>query len=132
MPARAASDRATERDTDDDTASTVRVGSRTYERVVVRTRWLRPGDRLEEVLRTHLPTTMRAGDTVAVSEKVVVLLAGRFVPVERVRPGRLARFLVSRVRPREGPEGSPSPPRCSTSSTGEAGRACWPPPWPAR
>ena len=105
MPARAARDRATGRDTDDDTASIVQAGSRTYERVVVRTRWLRPGDRLEDVLRTHLPARVHAGDTVAVSEKVVVLLTGRFVPVERVRPGRLARFLVSRVRPRQGSRG---------------------------
>jgi len=105
MPARAASDRATDRDTDVDTSSTVRVGPRTYERVVVRTRWLRPGDRLEEVLRTHLPATVHTGDTVAISEKVVVLLTGRFVPVERVRPGRLARFLVSQVRPRQGSRG---------------------------
>ena len=42
----------------------------------------------------------RPGDTVAVSEKVVILLTGRTVDINTVQPGRLARMLAGHVRPR--------------------------------
>jgi hypothetical protein len=77
---------------------------RGYLRLAVRTRWLEPGDDLTAALREHLPP-LQAGDTVVVSEKVVVLLTGRAVPVTAVRPGRLARVLARCVRPRKGSRG---------------------------
>jgi F420-0:gamma-glutamyl ligase len=48
---------------------------------------------------------LRPGDTVAVSEKVVVLLTGRAVDIATVQPGALARVLAGRVRPRTGSRG---------------------------
>jgi F420-0:gamma-glutamyl ligase len=75
-----------------------------YVRLVVRTRWLEPGDDLVAALREYLPP-VREGDTVVVSEKVVVLLTRRAISMTAVRPGRLARALARSVRPREGSRG---------------------------
>lgn len=78
-------------------------GSR-YERLAVRTRWLTAADRLEPALREFLPPT-RAGDTVVISEKAAVFLSGLAVPIEQLRPGRVARFLARLIRPRAGSRG---------------------------
>jgi F420-0:gamma-glutamyl ligase len=75
-----------------------------YLRLAVRTRWLRQGDDLVEVLREYLPPLI-LGDTVVVSEKVAILLTGRALPVTAARPGRLARILARWVRPPEGSYG---------------------------
>jgi len=80
------------------------VEGRSYLRLPVRTRWLEPRDDLTAALREHLPR-LQTGDTVVVSEKVVVLLTGRSVPMAAVRPGRLARMLARCVRPQEGSRG---------------------------
>ena len=70
-----------------------------YLRLPLHTEWLDETDdlvlSLKESLKLALP-----GDTVAVSEKVVVLLTGRTVDINTVRPGRLARMLAGHVRPR--------------------------------
>jgi hypothetical protein len=80
------------------------VDGRGYLRLPVRTCWLKPSDDLTAALRQHLPP-LQAGDTVVVSEKVVVLLTGRAVPMTAVCPGRLARVLARCVRPRQGSRG---------------------------
>ena len=70
-----------------------------YLRLPLHTEWLDETDdlvlSLKESLKLALP-----GDTVAVSEKVVILLTGRTVDINTVRPGRLARMLAGHVRPR--------------------------------
>jgi F420-0:gamma-glutamyl ligase len=71
----------------------------TYLRRPVRTRWLTEADGLARSLQDHLGM-VRFGDTVAISEKVVVLLTGRTVDIATVQPGRLARVLAGKVRPR--------------------------------
>jgi hypothetical protein len=43
---------------------------------------------------------MAHGDTVAISEKVAILLSSRTIDITSVRPSRLARFLAAHVRPR--------------------------------
>jgi F420-0:gamma-glutamyl ligase len=83
------------------TCTTRYAAGKEWSRFPVRTRWLEPGDDLTAVLQHDLPA-IRRGDTVAVSEKVVVLLTGRSVPLDTIRPGRLARVLARRVRPRPG------------------------------
>jgi F420-0:gamma-glutamyl ligase len=72
-----------------------------WARLPVHTRWLQPGDDLADVLRHYLPA-LHDGDTVVISEKVVVLLTGRTVPAASIRPTRLARALARKVRPRPG------------------------------
>lgn len=80
------------------------VGGRRYGRAPIRTPWLDADADLVAVLIEYLPDRRR-GDTVAVSEKVAVLLTGRAMPIDSVRPGRLAQILASGVRAREGSEG---------------------------
>lgn len=95
-----------ERDRSQDSGWTrLQAGGRVYDRVILHSTWLHENDDLLDTLRTMLAGTARPGDTVFVSEKVVLLLAGRTVPVDIVRPGRLAYFLVRHVRPRPGSRG---------------------------
>ena len=84
---------------DDATWSTVWNCSGAWRRCPVRTRWLRPGDDLTAVLDGCTTGIRRSTDTVAVSEKVAVLLTHRAVPRSAVSAGRLARVLARNVRP---------------------------------
>jgi len=77
---------------------------RNYARTPVKVGWLRPDDDLGEVLRSQAGL-LEAGDTIAVSEKVVALLTGHAIPMSAVAPRRLARVLARLVRPREGSRG---------------------------
>src|SRR4029453_11916830 len=79
----------------------VQVDGLEYRRQPVRTRWLTEADGLVTPLKDHLDM-LRPGDTVAVSEKVVVLLTGRAVDIATVHPGPLARALAGKVRPGTG------------------------------
>jgi hypothetical protein len=87
-----------------DAWSRVQVADVDYLRLPVRTRWLQEADDLTWSLHEHLEMA-RPGDTVAVSEKVVVLLTGRAVGIKTMQPGRLARFLAGCVHPRPGSRG---------------------------
>ena len=77
----------------------VSVAGAQYLRLPLRTRWLSDSDDLALVLKEYLELA-RPGDTVGVSEKVVILLTGHTVDIDTVRPGRLARMLARYVRPR--------------------------------
>jgi F420-0:gamma-glutamyl ligase len=70
--------------------SEVQVADVSYERLVIRTRWLAPEDDLADVLRACTAGFALPGDTIVVSEKVALLLTGRSVPMERIQPGTLA------------------------------------------
>ncbi|MFD2083357.1 asparagine synthase (glutamine-hydrolysing) [Actinopolymorpha cephalotaxi] len=84
--------------------SKITVDGRSFQRLPVRTRWLTEQDDLAEVLSEHL-LEMEPGDTVAISEKVALLLEGGTVQTGDVRVGREARLLASFVRPRPGSRG---------------------------
>lgn len=77
----------------------VSVAGAKYLRLPLHTRWLDQTDDLVLALKEYLQLA-RPGDTVGVSEKVVILLTGHTVDVDTVRPGRLARTLARYVRPR--------------------------------
>jgi hypothetical protein len=79
--------------------STVQVRERLYERVVVQTPWLRPGDDLGNALVRHAGSLIRPGDCVFVSEKVAVITSRFSVAATVVRPGAVARLLAHRVQP---------------------------------
>jgi F420-0:gamma-glutamyl ligase len=79
--------------------SRVQVAGGEYLRHPVPTRWLHESDELVWSLHEHLEMA-RPGDTVAVSEKVAVLLTGRAVRIDTVPAGRLARALARCVHPR--------------------------------
>ena len=84
--------------------SDVTVDGQWYRRLPVRTSWLGPGDDFTAVLRQAC-ADLRPGDTIAISEKVVVLLTFRTISSASVRVGALARLLARSVRPREGSRG---------------------------
>jgi F420-0:gamma-glutamyl ligase len=73
-------------------------------RLPLHTRWLEETDDLALALKENLQLA-RPGDTVAVSEKVAILLTGRTVDIATVQPGRLARFLARHVHPRTDSKG---------------------------
>jgi hypothetical protein len=82
----------------------VSVGGVKYLRLPLHTRWLDETDDLALALKEHLKVA-RPGDTVGISEKVAILLTGRTVDIDTVKPGRLARFLSARVKPRTDSKG---------------------------
>jgi hypothetical protein len=77
----------------------VSVAGAQYLRLPLRTRWLDEADDLGLALKEHLEPA-RPGDTVGISETVVIMLTGRTVDINTVQPGRLARMLAGYVRPR--------------------------------
>ncbi len=79
--------------------SHVHVAGTDYLRLPLHTRWLTKADELVLSLKERLDLA-QLGDTVAVSEKVVVLLTGRAVDIGTMKPGRLARLLAGHVHPR--------------------------------
>ena len=79
--------------------SIVRVGGQAFERVVVHTHWFRRGEDLAALLRRYLGPYLRRGDHAVISETAVIAVRGRMIPVEQVRPGRMAAVLARYVRP---------------------------------
>jgi F420-0:gamma-glutamyl ligase len=82
----------------------VKVVGVTYLRLPLQTRWLDETDDLVLALKDSLKLA-RPGDTVGVSEKVVILLTRRTVDISTMKPRRLARFLAAHVRPRTDSKG---------------------------
>lgn len=68
------------------------------------TPWLGPELSLDEALKLHVPPLER-GQVFVLSEKVVVMLTGRSLPIADYEPGRLAKLLVRFVNPRPGSRG---------------------------
>jgi hypothetical protein len=88
----------------------VNVSGVEYLRLPLHTRWLDETDDLTIALKENLRLA-QPGDTVALSEKVAILLTGRTVDINTVQPGRLARFLASHVHPRTDSKGLRVPER---------------------
>jgi hypothetical protein len=76
------------------------IGETEFQRLPLHTHWLNETDDLVLALMEQLKPA-QPGDTVAVSEKVVVLLTGRAIDLNTIKPGRLARFLSRYVRNRD-------------------------------
>ena len=99
-----------------------------YLRLPLHTRWLDETDDLTLALKENLALA-KPGDTVAISEKVAILLTGRTVDIQTVRPGRLARFLAAHVHPRTDSQGHcwlPPDHRCGGQHRGDSAvRHAW-------
>ena len=65
--------------------------------IPVRTRLVRDGDDLVEIVRNAVRGIARPGDVIAVSETAVAIAQGEFVPAEYVRPSKLAYALSRRA-----------------------------------
>ena len=93
----------------------VNVAGIKYLRLPLQTPWLNPTDDLVLALKESLKLA-RPGDTVGVSEKVAILLTGRTVDINTVKPGcSLGSWLLLSTHAPT-PRGWQSPRRCSTSS----------------
>ncbi|MCY0877838.1 MAG: coenzyme F420-0:L-glutamate ligase [Firmicutes bacterium] len=75
------------------------IGGILYQRFVVRTHLVRPGERLDRTLHPYLADRVQRQDIVVLGEKIVAIAEGRAVLLSAVRPRPLARFLSKRVRP---------------------------------
>jgi F420-0:gamma-glutamyl ligase len=82
------------------TSSTIVSGGSTWERIVVRTPWLHPGDDVGEVLAAHLVPLAVPGDLFIVSEKALTIALGHGIPITDIAVTSLAARLAARVRPR--------------------------------
>lgn len=78
--------------------TTRRTTTGAWSRFVVQTPWLVADDDLSDIVQRRTVHLRQVGDTIAVSEKVAVLLTGRAIPSRTVVPGRLALALSRRVR----------------------------------
>ena len=67
--------------------------------IPVRTRLVRPGDDLVELVAQAVAGIARAGDVVAVSETALAIAQGEFVVAEHIRPSRLAYALCRYAGP---------------------------------
>lgn len=65
--------------------------------IPVRTRLIRPGDDLPELVQGAVAGIARAGDVLAVSETAVAIAQGQSVAAEYIRPSKLAYFLSQRA-----------------------------------
>ncbi|MDQ2866548.1 MAG: coenzyme F420-0:L-glutamate ligase [Candidatus Eremiobacteraeota bacterium] len=65
--------------------------------IPLRTRLVRPGDNLTEIVAAGVQAIARPGDVIAVSETAVAIAQGEFVAAERVRPSKLAYALSRRA-----------------------------------
>lgn len=65
----------------------------------IRTRLVRPGDDLTELVLQAVRGIARPGDVIAVSETALAIAQGEFVAAEHVRPSRLAYFLCRYAGP---------------------------------
>jgi len=67
------------------------------ERIPVQTRILTSEDNIAQVIREYALPLMQQGDILTISESPLAITQGRAIPVEKIKPGRLAQFLSSKV-----------------------------------
>lgn len=69
-----------------------------YLRLPIKTRLIKVGDNLIELLEEYVAPHIRSGDILFISEKVVCVTQGRIIRSDEVKTSWLARFLSSKVR----------------------------------
>lgn len=70
----------------------------TYLRIPIKTRLIKAGDNLIELLEEYAAPHIQAGDLLFVSEKIVCICQNRIIRSDSVKTSLLARFLASKVR----------------------------------
>ncbi|MBT9260032.1 MAG: coenzyme F420-0:L-glutamate ligase [Clostridiales bacterium] len=79
--------------------SVVEVDGERWERLNIRTHVILAGEDIVEVVLFYTLPHLQPHDLIFISEKAVAGSQGRAIPVKEIQPGRLARFLASKVRP---------------------------------
>lgn len=75
------------------------VGGLLFQRFVIKTHLIQPGERLERTLVPYFRSRVEADDIVVLGEKIVAIAQRRAVAVSSVHPRPMARFLARHVRP---------------------------------
>lgn len=78
--------------------STIEVDGHTWERLMVRTHIIQPGEDVIALLERYAAPLVRPGDWVAIGQKAVSIAQKRLVREKSVRPRKLAVFLSARVK----------------------------------
>ncbi len=68
-----------------------------YARYAVKTCVVKKGDDVCEVIKKYAGPHLQKGDTVFISEKMVACTQGRAIPLDEIKPRKLAKFLSSHV-----------------------------------
>ncbi len=79
-------------------ALVIEVDGARWARYPVRTHVVKPGEDLEALVRRYVAGSIRPGDYLFVSEKIVAIAQGRAYPIEAIRPSFWARVLSRFVR----------------------------------
>lgn len=78
--------------------STVQVDGQPWERLMVRTHVIQPGEDVIKLLERYAGPVVRPGDWVAIGQKAVSIAQGRLVQEKSVKPRKLAVFLSAKVK----------------------------------
>jgi len=76
----------------------ITVGSSTYERIPIKTHFIKFGEDLFSILQKYLCTQFKNGDWIAISEKVVSVCQNNVRHISTVKAGWLAKFIVKGVK----------------------------------
>lgn len=67
------------------------------ERIPVQTRILSASDDMLDIIREYALPLLKEGDILSLSESPLAITQGRAIPVDQIKPGKLARFLSRHV-----------------------------------
>lgn len=76
---------------------TIEVGSETFARFPIRTHVIVSKDNMEKVVLKYIKPHLKKDDIVFISERVVAITQNRAIPIKKIRPSFLAKFLVKFV-----------------------------------
>lgn len=76
-----------------DRAEAVRIDGELYSRLCIKTPLVTCGVNLEAFVQEYAEPFLQPGDILIVTEKIVAITQGRAMPVDKIRPGLLARIL---------------------------------------
>lgn len=80
----------------------ISVGQDTYLRLPIKTDLISEKDDLFKLLDQHVKPYLLSRDLLFISEKVICVLQGRFIPIKEIKPSRLARLLARKVNNKYG------------------------------
>ena len=75
----------------------VEIDGVTYQRIAIKTKLVVKGDDIAAVAKDHAGLLLKEGDILFISEKAVACSQGRAIPMDEIKPRRLARFLTKFV-----------------------------------
>ena len=76
---------------------TIEVDGRSFQRIPIRTHVVMPDDDLDAFIQQYAGPSVKPGDTLFVTEKIVGITQGRSFPVDEIKPRALATFLARYV-----------------------------------